>query len=171
MTVTSDDNPHALRWRNHSLSEWAIAQVGICEATNKNDGEPSKLYMGGRKEPWCAHFVATGYRAIGWPLPGDIEPSPSRANPCASVTFIEKSFAKAGWLNAVDIFPEKNDLIFLSERGLSDKASAGRHIGIVVYANSTHVISVEGNWGNAVKRVVRRRDIKTISGYGRRPSV
>ncbi len=176
MVVASETNPHANRWRGKPLHEWAVEQIGIVEATDNNDGVPSKLFMGGRKEAWCGHFVAEGYRQIGNPLPGDIVPTavPDQGCPFASVSYTEAVFAEKGWfLPAATQLLLASDLIFLLTRGLSDKtkpgAKPGRHIGIVLFATTTHVVSVEGNWGNAVKKVSRLRTDKTISGYGRRP--
>ena len=40
----------------------ASSQVGIKEATGKNDGEPSVRYGGGREDPCGAHFVAWLFR-------------------------------------------------------------------------------------------------------------
>jgi hypothetical protein len=140
------------------------AQVGFREVPKgSNRGPQVDLYTGNRAEPWCGHFVAWAFRSVGHPLPGDIAPSPTRANPLASVSHTERVFAEHGWMHRE---PREGDLVFYATRGMSDPGR-GRHIGIVVGVTPTHIETVEGNWGDAV---VRRRVLRTsaqITGYGR----
>ncbi len=148
---------------------WAHAEfkAGRAEATGHNDGPPSARYMGGRKEPWCAHFVAACFRECGAPIPGDTVPTPTRANPLASVSYMEGIFKDHGWYQRN---PLPGDVAFFKTRGQSD-AGPGRHVGIVVDVTDTELITVEGNWGNAVRCVKRPINSLLISGYGRRPEL
>jgi len=144
----------------------AYHQVGFRESPPKsNRGPQVDLYTGGRAEPWCAHFIAWLFRALGDPLPGDVAPTPKRANPLASVSFTERVFSEHGWLV---MMPQVGDLIFYKDRGQSDPGR-GRHIGLVVAVTGDTVRTVEGNWGDAVVHRTLRRGDPRISGYGRPP--
>ncbi len=149
----------------------ARAELGVREATGKNDGTPSMRYMGGRTEPWCAHFVAWCARRAGTPLPKD---RPARAgvggeNPLASVEYLETVMTKAGrWRSSAEE-PEPGDLIFFRDRIGSDRGGGRfqRHVGIVERVDGELVHTIEGNIANAVVRRVHRRDDPRITGYGR----
>lgn len=147
----------------------AQTQVGIEEATGKNDGRPSKRYMGGRKEPWCGHFVAYCFRQAGTPLPGDVEPSVDTANPLAGVQYMEDMFKQQGWWFAAGDprhRPEPGDVIFYKSRHGSDPGR-GRHVGIVELVDAGVLSTIEGNWGNGVSRRRLIMSNTTISGFGR----
>ena len=149
-----------------SVVEVALSQIGVREQPKgSNRGPVVDVYTGKRPEPWCAHFVAWCFRQAGRPIPGDVEPAPKRANPLASVSFTERVFKEHGW--AV-MEPAPGDVVFFTTRGRSDRGP-GRHIGIVVEVNLTHVVVVDGNWGDAVSKHSVRRDDPTVAGYGRRP--
>jgi hypothetical protein len=144
-------------------------EVGIKELTGKNDGVPSERYMGGRQEPWCAHFIAWAFRQIDLPLPGDVEPTKKRANPLASVAFMERVFKEAEWFY---MEPKPGDVIFFTNRGLSDRGP-GRHCGIVEHVDpvARRLVSIEGNVSNMVKRVTHSFASVRVSGYGRNPNL
>lgn len=161
------------------IIEIAIGEIGVVEATGRNDGIPSERYMGGRREPWCGHFVAWVYRRAGHPLPGD-RPAHEGAggeNPLASVAYLERALQRAGryrWA-AEDPAPVPlpGDLIFFADRRGSDIGGGAvqRHVGIVedVQDGDTGILihTIEGNLGNRVSRRVHRGDDPRIVGYGR----
>ena len=146
----------------------ALSQYGKKEATGNNDGADIAKFTGGRKEPWCAHFVAWVFRTAGKPIPGDVVPTPTRANPLASVTFMESVFRKNGWLVTE---PQAGDVVFYASRGGSD-AGAGRHVGLVESVDHTKGIinTIEGNLSNKVAKASHfYRNNSSISNFGRRP--
>jgi cell wall-associated NlpC family hydrolase len=145
------------------LLKIARLQLGLKETTGKNDGPEIQKFTGGRQEPWCAHFVAWCFREIGKPLPTDQVPSPTQHNPLASVLHMKKVFDKNKWVTDI---PQPGDIVFFSTRGKSD-AGVGRHVGIVEKIEKDHFISIEGNLGNAVKRVKHKYTEKNIWSYGR----
>lgn len=144
----------------------AEAQVGFREdPRGSNRGAHVDLYTGGRAEPWCGHFVAWLFRVWGRPLPGDVPPSPTRANPLASVAHMERVFQEHQWSFRE---PAAGDVAFYRNRGLSDPGR-GRHVGFVVKTTPTSIETVEGNWGDAVVRRTLPRADARISGFGRPP--
>lgn len=152
-----------------AVLELAREQLGIVEATGKNDGLPSTRYMGGRQEPWCAHLIAWLFREVGAPLPGDVVPTPSRANPLAGVAHLERVCAEHGWQVSS---PMRGDIIVFGSREESDKGP-GMHIGIVEVATwpSATIGTIEGNSSDGVhRRTYRRAGLDSrVSSYQRRP--
>jgi len=149
-----------------NVVELALSHVGVRETPKgSNSGPVVDTFTGGRPEPWCAHFVAKVFRDCGRTIPGDVVPTPKRANPLASVSHLERVIAEHGWAVRE---PQVGDIVFYKTRGKSD-AGPGRHVGIVVAVNATHFETAEGNWGDVVAhRTVSRAD-PTISGFGRVP--
>lgn len=150
-----------------TLLEFARNQVGIKEATGNNDGTAIAIFTGGRKEPWCAHFVAWCYRTAGKPIPGDIVPTETKANPLASVSHMERVFKDLEWLYRE---PKVGDVVFFKSRGGSD-SGPGRHVGLVesIDVKTGSITTIEGNLSNAVKRTIHKLDNPRISGFGRLP--
>lgn len=159
-----------------AVLDLARSQIGVREKSKSNDGVPSERYMQGRKEPWCAHFIAWLYRECGAPIPGDI-PSP-KGNPLASVLELAHVYETHGWLVRE---PRRGDLLFLLTRFESDKGP-GRHVAIVERCTPTMVHCISGNWGDGVARHSFPRDVLVlpgedkrrglpinVMGYGRRP--
>lgn len=153
----------------------AAAQVGIREATGANDGTPSSRYMGGRREPWCAHFAVWCYRTAGVKVPKD---RPGRAgvggeNPLASVDFFETTMKREGWWLPHATAPQPGDLVFFADRTGSDRGGGRiqRHMGVVeTFDEFTDVVhTIEGNIANQVARRVHRHDDPRITGYARPP--
>lgn len=147
------------------LLDIARKQIGVAEDTGKNDGEPVKRYAGGRQEPWCAHFVVWLYRNAGLSIPGDVIPMQERANPLASVSFMEQVFKDHEWHY---MEPMPGDIVFFKTRGASD-AGPGRHCGIVEMVDTKNFSTIEGNLGNAVRRKTHSRNNPQITGFGRMP--
>lgn len=148
----------------------ARSQIGVREdGAVPNDGEPSRVYMGGRQEAWCAWFVAFCFRRAGRPLPGDVEPA-GLASPLAGVAYTERLFIHLGW-NVVH--PMAGDVVFFARRGASDRGP-GRHCGIIEDATAFHMVrTVEGNVGDSVRSVTYRRTTleQLATSYGRVPEL
>lgn len=165
--------------------EIAISQLGVKESTGANDGTPSERYMGGRREPWCAHFVAWCFREAGRPLAGDRPASAGAGgeNPIASVAEMERRMLRAGHLYVMDpdvvddagagMVPEPGDIIFFADRTGSDTHAGGRHVGIVEHVGtgetSRVVHTIEGNIANQVARRVHLLSDPRITGFGVAP--
>lgn len=138
----------------------AASQVGVREATGNNDGLPAQRYSNGRKEPWCANFVAWTFRQSGNPLPGN-------QRSLASVQNMEDEMKKAGkFFPRGSGTPKPGDVIFFGNRGQSDRGP-GRHVGIVDRVENGKVYTIEGNSGNAVARRSYDLNNARITGYGR----
>ncbi len=135
----------------------ARSQIGVRERSGRNDGTPQHRYSGGRREPWCANFVAWSFRQAGKPLPGN-------QRSLASVQYMENQMKKAGKFHRGT--PKPGDIIFFKNRGRSDRGR-GRHVGMVERVANGRVYTIEGNSGHRVRR--RSYSLKNwrISGYGR----
>lgn len=137
------------------LLKLAADQLGVREATGQNDGEPSRRYMGGRREPWCAHFIAWLFRSVGHPLPGDVVATRLTANPIASVARMKRelmkrelyfdkevkttiSFDENGAATTRNIVPVPGCLAFFSDRGDSDASATGQHVELVIGVDADH---------------------------------
>lgn len=148
-----------------AIIQIAKSQVGFKEdPKGSNRGVDIDKFTGRRAEPWCAHFVAWVFREADLPIPGDVIPNAKRANPLASVTHMERVFAEHGWAVRE---PAPGDVVFFKSRGQSDRGP-GRHVGIVVGVDLTHLDVIDGNWADRVCLRRVRRDDPQISGYGRR---
>lgn len=138
----------------------AQSQVGVREATGNNDGLPAQRYSNGRREPWCANFVAWTFRQSGNPLPGN-------QRRLASVQHMEDSMKKNNkWFPRGGGTPQPGDVIFFGNRGASDRGP-GRHVGIVEKVENGKVYTVEGNSSNSVRRRSYDLNNARITGYGR----
>lgn len=135
----------------------ARSQLGVRERTNRNDGVPATRYSGGRREPWCANFVAWAHRKAGKPLPGN-------QRSLASVQYMEDQMKRAGKFHRGT--PKPGDIIFFANRGGSDRGR-GRHVGIVERVANGRVHTIEGNSGHRVRRRSYPLNAARITGYGR----
>ena len=142
---------------NQSALAAARSQLGVREATGRNDGIPAQRYSNGRREPWCANFVAWSFRQAGKQLPGN-------QRSLASVQYMEDQMKKAGRFHRG--VPKPGDIIFFKNRGNSDRGG-GRHVGIVERVANGRVYTIEGNSSNAVRRRSYPLNHWRISGYGR----
>jgi hypothetical protein len=144
----------------------ALSEVGVREMRGQNDGIPSERYMGGRREPWCAHFIAWLFRSEGRPLPKDVPPRPEVANPLAGVQYMEYVFRELGWLVQA---PKPGDVVFFKDRGTSDRGH-GRHVGLVTSVSPDgRFQTVEGNLGDRVAVMVYSPSNPRIASFGRVP--
>ena len=147
------------------LIKLASEQVGIKEETGHNDGPSLFKITGGRPEPWCAHFVAWLFRTSNKPIPDDVTPTKTRANPLASVSYMERIFKDHDWLYRE---PKVGDVVFFANRGASDRGP-GRHVGIVERVEGNEIHTIEGNLSNSVRRTKHKLDSPRITGFGRMP--
>lgn len=147
----------------------AETQIGITEATGHNDGIPADRYMRGDALAWCAGFVLWCYDESDWP---SLYSSAREYYSLRSVQKLEDAMRARGvWFGPrlVDSV-EPGDLVFYANRGRSD-AGRGRHVGLVVEGTGgipgTAFETIEGNWGNEVKR--RRVSVidLSITGFAR----
>ncbi len=142
----------------------AQSQVGVTE-DRENRGLPLTRYGLTDEDPlpWCARFVRWCFTQAGVRLPGN-------RYLIGNVWTMYNELDAVGALLPRGVPPEPGDIIFLSERGRSD-GGTGQHVGIVESAGimPATVTSIDGNWGNAVKRVVRVRAHPAIKGYARYP--
>lgn len=139
--------------------------------------EPSaySLYTGGRVESWCAHFASWVFREAGVPLAGYIIPTPSTANPTASVDFIAKQMRMLGRLLPATATPQANDLVFYKKTvdgrfvspGPYDLAFDLGHVGIVEGVDKDKLVTIEGNVSDTVARVRTPLNNPSIAYYGR----
>lgn len=136
----------------------AIAEVGVAEATGRNDGPRVEEYLalgtGAAPEPglsWCAAFVLWCHKLEGVNLPG---------NPWAMrrVSTLYEEARRKGALLGADEVPAVGDLAIYLGRASSHAGPSG-HVQLVVgvATNMDDTLTarldvVGGNEGNAVRR-------------------
>jgi len=119
---------------------YAQTQLGVKEATGANDGEPYQRYMkpwGYGRVPWCALFVKTCLAAA------DVNTSGINAQ---AVSAVSKNATKAAAPAVVWWKP---------------RVGGTGHVGLIESwpALGKYFWSIEGNTGNAVRRVKRPKSI------------
>lgn len=130
----------------------AIAEVGVAEATGRNDGARVEQYIAlgtaSAREPglsWCAAFVLWCHRQEGVNLPG---------NPWAMrrvSTLYEEARQRDAILTASEP-PEPGDLAIYLGRASTHAGPSG-HVQLVISWHMRGTVDVVGgNEGNAVKR-------------------
>ncbi len=133
----------------------ARSQLGIKEATGKNDGIPATRYMGGDTLPWCAGFVLWVYKESGLPLPGNWWKN-------RAVNALFKTMRESGMETKR---PALGGLVFFHR----DHSAAGPtgHVEIVVdiHKDGYGFTTVGGNVGNAVRKSYYSRLDKRIAGF------
>jgi CHAP domain len=135
----------------------AITQLGVQEATGKNDGAPAERYNHGQQLPWCAAFVLWCFEQAGAP----IHHSDRDLWLFRSVARMLEALEGRGQCLGARICPDPNDLIFRTREG-------GLHVGIVERTTSEGIIyTVEGNLGDAVRRAEYATQDARIIGYAR----
>lgn len=143
----------------------ALSQLGVHEATGKNDGVPAERYMHGDKLAWCAGFVL-------WcnANSDDENFAATTAEHYAMrsvTTFIEVMKRKGLFLPKASV-PLRNDVVFFGNTD-SDVGIKGSHVGVVeaVDVEACWFTSIEGNYGNKVQRVKHLLHESTIVGWAR----
>jgi len=130
-------------------------EIGVTEATGKNDGTPADRYCDGETGlEWCAAFVVFCFEKAGDPLPGN-----RWKNRAVRTLAANLSLSKAD-VTLEDVEPGD---ILVSER------PGGLHVAIVDTVADSWLISIDGNYGNAVKRRRWRRDDARLLGAYRWP--
>lgn len=139
--------------------EWAKTQLGVKEATGRNDGQPLMRYALKDEAPlpWCARFVRAAFVQAGTPLPGN-------RWKLGSVAYMEDQLKRAGRWAPPGYTPQPGDLVFFSWRAGSD-AGRGRHVAIVERVDGDMLHTIDGNVDNAVVRCARGRH-RGVTGYG-----
>jgi hypothetical protein len=135
-----------------------LAALGIAELPlGSNRGPAVDVFTGGRAEPWCADFVSWVLRAAGHPLVGGEE---GWRLPWTGD--VRSWFAARGrYRDRAVAMPLPGDVVYFLHG----------HVGIVVAVRGSAIETVEGNNGDAVRRVVRDgwRADPDIGGFGRVP--
>lgn len=150
------------------LLEVARGELGVREATGRNDGEPAFRYNHGDRVPWCASFVLYCLERAGYPVPLRL----TDRLPLRNVNALERWCEEQGWwFHPSEFHPEPGDLVFFSWRVDSDAGlKSGRHVGIVERVTETHLQTIEGNTRDRVAKRVRPRRWEQkggITGYAR----
>lgn len=123
------------------------SQIGVKEATGKNDGPQIKAYLkvSGLPEghPWCAAFVAWCFKMAG-------------------ITTINSAYSPNWFIKSrLTKTPKQGDLIGIYFKNLGRIA----HVGFYDRADNSFVIAVEGNTNDQGSRegnrVAKRRRLKT----------
>jgi hypothetical protein len=143
----------------------ALSQVGVAEATGRNDGVPAERYMRGDRLPWCAGFLL-------WANSQSDDEQVARSlreyYRMRSVQALEDEFKARGWWFAERERVRPGDWIFCRDRGASD-AGAGRHVALCESVIGDIVRTVEGNSGNRVTLRSYRLNDTYLVGFGRLP--
>lgn len=144
----------------------ARGELGVREATGRNDGVPARRYMRGDRLPWCAGLCLYVLDQVGI---SDVDYWFMR-----SVANFERYAEERGaWVHPSEI-PVPADLFFLNGRSRSDPGR-GRHMGVVERVDMGRGVltTIEGNVSNRcmrLKRSLRRVDAEAprgITGYCR----
>lgn len=132
----------------------AAGEIGVAEEpSGSNDGTRIRTYRSADGStagmPWCATFVSWAAKSVGAPI-GE------NGQGYASVADIEAWGRRTGRFVPVTEEPLPGDIVLYGSR----------HVGLVESVGpGEQVTTVEGNHGNKVARVDRRRD--EITGYVR----
>ena len=107
---------------------------------------------------WCAMFVSWCARLCE--IPENIISNATYASAEDELY----SFENTEFYQSGTYLPSRGDLIFFDWDGEGDSSD---HVGIVVSANDSYVVTVEGNAGEKVRNRVVASDDKIILGYGK----
>lgn len=149
----------------------AISELGVKEATGKNDGVPAERYMDGDRLAWCAGFVLYCFKQAGYPVPLNRWLARNVGN-------FESGMKDLGYWRPPNMVPMPGDIFFLGSRDGSDdpvlnqlltSSGPGRHMGFVerVDLKKRVIHTIEGNYGNRVARAIRTMERVSASGRGR----
>lgn len=124
-------------------------------------------YAGGRKEHWCAHFIAWLHWRAGQPLPDWKPPSVEYFPRHAGCHWLWKHLTAYGMVHRG--MPRRNDIIFYKNK--NPEYTSG-HVGLVTEVADGKVTSIEGNLtpsngADTIAKVTRSLDHSKILGYGR----
>lgn len=148
--------------------EVALREVGVREASGRNDGVPSTRYQQDpwdpsicRRVPWCSIFLL-------WVF-DQVEDGPRLYHTRKQwYRFARVARLWEHWEGCAireGLAPEPGDLLVMNARGQSDPSATGWHIGITLASTSDRVVTIDGNWKNRVDLVSRPRADPRIVGY------
>lgn len=143
----------------------AIAEIGVSEdPPRSNKGPPLMRYglPGEGPAPWCARFIRTMFDRVGTPLPGNHWRIPA-------VKEMRAALELAGAMLPADAVISRGDILFLHNREQSDPGQ-GNHVALVESCDGFLVNTIDGNWGDSVKRVARKLSAPNLWGFARWPS-
>ena len=111
----------------------ARSQLGVRESGGEDAGVPHQRYVryfwpNSGPQPWCAFFVAWAFRETGSTIPWS-SPGP-----------VESVYNWARSNRRLVSTPQAGDMFGL----------AGQHIGLIKGASSSEIVTIEGNYGDAV---------------------
>lgn len=150
----------------------AIRELGVKEATGRNDGIPAKRYSRGDELPWCASFIMYCFDAADEDLAIWDSGKGAGIGPKSdfwrlrSVQTMEEYLKGRGCWFGWNITPQRNDIVFFATRGRSDPGR-GRHVGIIEEVDGVWIHTIEGNLSNAVRRTKHKIKNNRITGYAR----
>lgn len=135
------------------MIEIAKSQLGVKEATGRNDGVPAQRFMRGDQLPWCAGFVLWVYEEAGIPLPGNFWKN-------RAVNTLFKTMRQSGMEVRV---PAIGGLVFFSRD--HNQAGPTGHVEIVIGVEKGAIRTIGGNVANAVRRGFYYMNDIRITGY------
>lgn len=144
-------SPSALR---RKIIEVAKAELGVREATDRNDGPRVEQYLRytdlGKGYAWCAAFVSWVYGQVGLSEP---------RNPWSPALFPnKKSYCKAGACDRAAVIERLQPADLFGIYGATDRRI--NHVGLVKERQGKYLLTIEGNSNNRVES--RRRHLSTI---------
>lgn len=160
----------------------AISQIGVHEATGHNDGVPSERYQTDpfwtparpeservRQVAWCSLELEWCYRTSDW---GSFCGTRGEWWSAANALNVGHMLDDRGWRVGIeDVQP--SDIIIWERRLESDRKTGhgAGHAGMAVATTPIplHVVTVEGNIGNAVKPMLRDLSLPGLFGVFRMP--
>ena len=137
----------------------AVRELGVSEATGRNDGVPAQRYMEGDELPWCMGLVLKVCAWAATPLPGGYWKM-------RNVAYAEAECLNAGIWIGPRVIPDPGDVVFFATREGSDIGS-GRHAGLVESVRGHQIHTIEGNVSNRVARRVYAIGDPRITGFAR----
>ena len=145
----------------------AIREIGVAEATGKNDGIPAERYMRGDELRWCAGFVLFCNEHADEDAP--LARSTKEYYRLRSVSaLMAEAKARGWWFTRGTRDVERNDVVIFGETD-SDVGVVGNHTGIVETATASTIGTVEGNTSDKVARRSYPLGSHTILGFIRIP--
>lgn len=166
----------------------AITQLGVREATGRNDGIPAKRYMRGDQLAWCMGLQLYCFDKADSPDLWDVSLGPDAGS---DSDYWKLRSCETAWQYLHDrevtiqrlVVPSPQDLVFFYERMDSDPTQPSHrrrisHVGMVewsepvpgqhVQGHQIHKLhTIEGNVGDRVDRRVRQWPDRRIAGFAR----
>lgn len=152
----------------------AKSQMGVAEATGRNDGAQVRKYLTGsananyadpksfaKGDAWCGAFASWSYKMANdgknapWGYDLSVSGIRSKAQNAGFYSTVEQSSLKGG-----EYAPKQGDLLVLKRNGAS-------HVAIIDKIENGQIFTVEGNYQNKVSSVQRSISNKEIDGFVR----